>query len=543
MGWPSVSFTALKWSRSRHSTAKPWPRTSRSRLCSSCSRNSTRLARPVSASCRARCVIFSSCRLRSVTSSCSDTQPPPRRGCRVTLMVRPPAKSICIEADLALPPIAPSRTSEWRAPLRVRCSHSAQCTVPGLDQLARKVVHVGVAAIAHEQPFAAVEHGKPERHVIDRSVKLQVEPLEIRLLAQQLDRLGLEHRHRARELAELVPRVHALDVDGGVVAGEPDQRGRNRLEARAHAAQEEKPERSGEEADQRNSGRDRSDERTGLLRQRTERALGGAQARVALREDLQREAVGGGGIAGSGRTRLIRLAVARKVEHRGTVRAEQGKARRQLFRAVRRNAVDHAEDGIPRIAIDLLLLRVTARQRRGRHQPAVLLEQHLQPPGKRDVYQALGSEAADRSLRLAGELHGCKRQRTHARQEKPEGAIKLCGEAGGRKPQSSEHGMECLERTARGQPAPLFLGSRALTSPCPRPTDLMQSEPLRMNDRHRHHLPVLAIEDHGSCFGSESRFCSSSMEMLSGERMKAMRPSRGGLLIVTPDFISRSQVS
>ena len=46
---------------------------------------------------------------------------------------------------------------------------------------------------------------------------------------------------------------------------------------------------------------------------------------------------------------------------------------------------------------------------------------------------------------------------------------------------------------------------------------------------------------HGSCLGFASPFCSSSMEMLSGERTNAMRPSRGGRLMVTPAFISRSQ--
>ena len=53
-----------------------------------------------------------------------------------------------------------------------------------------------------------------------------------------------------------------------------------------------------------------------------------------------------------------------------------------------------------------------------------------------------------------------------------------------------------------------------------------------------HHLPVLGIDAHGSCLGFDPSFCSSSMEMLSGERMKAMRPSRGGRLMVIPAFIS-----
>jgi hypothetical protein len=49
-----------------------------------------------------------------------------------------------------------------------------------------------------------------------------------------------------------------------------------------------------------------------------------------------------------------------------------------------------------------------------------------------------------------------------------------------------------------------------------------------------HHVPVLAIEDHGSRCGSAAPFCRISIEMLSGELTKAIRPSRGGRLIVRP---------
>ena len=49
-----------------------------------------------------------------------------------------------------------------------------------------------------------------------------------------------------------------------------------------------------------------------------------------------------------------------------------------------------------------------------------------------------------------------------------------------------------------------------------------------------HQTPVLGIEVHGSAGGSAAPFCNSSIEMLSGVRMNAMRPSRGGRLIVDP---------
>ena len=50
--------------------------------------------------------------------------------------------------------------------------------------------------------------------------------------------------------------------------------------------------------------------------------------------------------------------------------------------------------------------------------------------------------------------------------------------------------------------------------------------------------PVFGIDAHGSFGGSASPFCSSSIEMLSGERTNAMCPSRGGRLIVTPASMS-----
>ncbi len=62
---------------------------------------------------------------------------------------------------------------------------------------------------------------------------------------------------------------------------------------------------------------------------------------------------------------------------------------------------------------------------------------------------------------------------------------------------------------------------------------------LRHVSRTGYHSPVLGIEAQGSAGASASPFCRSSMEMLSGERINAMRPSRGGRLIVTPAAINR----
>jgi diguanylate cyclase (GGDEF)-like protein len=60
---------------------------------------------------------------------------------------------------------------------------------------------------------------------------------------------------------------------------------------------------------------------------------------------------------------------------------------------------------------------------------------------------------------------------------------------------------------------------------------------------YRHQVPVFGIEAHGSAFGNAEPFCSSSIEMLSGERMNAILPSRGGRLIVTPAPRNRSHTA
>ena len=61
--------------------------------------------------------------------------------------------------------------------------------------------------------------------------------------------------------------------------------------------------------------------------------------------------------------------------------------------------------------------------------------------------------------------------------------------------------------------------------------------------RRPYQEPVLGMLAQGSAGGSALPACSSSMEMPSGVRMKAMRPSRGGRLIVTPWAMKALQVS
>ena len=55
--------------------------------------------------------------------------------------------------------------------------------------------------------------------------------------------------------------------------------------------------------------------------------------------------------------------------------------------------------------------------------------------------------------------------------------------------------------------------------------------------------PVFGMLTHGSAGCKDAPCCSSSTEIPSGERTNAMRPSRGGRLMVTPCFVRRSQVA
>jgi hypothetical protein len=59
----------------------------------------------------------------------------------------------------------------------------------------------------------------------------------------------------------------------------------------------------------------------------------------------------------------------------------------------------------------------------------------------------------------------------------------------------------------------------------------------------RHQAPVFGMEAQGSRGGSAPPRCKSSIDMPSGDRTKAMWPSRGGRLIVTPPACKRSQVA
>ena len=55
----------------------------------------------------------------------------------------------------------------------------------------------------------------------------------------------------------------------------------------------------------------------------------------------------------------------------------------------------------------------------------------------------------------------------------------------------------------------------------------------------RYQAPVFGMLTQGSAAACAAPFCSNSIEIMSGDRTNAMRPSRGGRLIVTPCSCSR----
>ena len=99
------------------------------------------------------------------------------------------------------------------------------------------------------------------------------------------------------------------------------------------------------------------------------------------------------------------------------------------------------------------------------------------------------------------------------------------------------------------------IGTPSSQSKSPRPMFASMNSSVELNNemgtvmfrqtsqKAAHQCPVFGIEVHGSAGGFASPFCSNSMECRSGERTKAIWPSRGGRLMVTPSFIKRSHVA
>lgn len=104
------------------------------------------------------------------------------------------------------------------------------------------------------------------------------------------------------------------------------------------------------------------------------------------------------------------------------------------------------------------------------------------------------------------------------------------------------HEAQELLAAARSSYAPIVKELRSQFERQPKPPK-RDFGPSRTVTAFSYHDPVFSIDAHGAFGGSGSPCWSNSMEILSGERTNAMRPSRGGRLITTPPSASRWQVS
>ncbi len=132
---------------------------------------------------------------RSVMSSCVATQPPSCIGRLVTRMLRPSADLTsvlrvwppCIEVASST---RYSSILREKVPCPWRYSSSAIQRRAGAHDLVRQLIHLGVAAVADDQPLMAVEHAQPLRHVVERDAHALV----VRLQALRTDQDRGRHR-------------------------------------------------------------------------------------------------------------------------------------------------------------------------------------------------------------------------------------------------------------------------------------------------------------------------------------------------------------
>ena len=111
---------------------------------------------------------------------------------------------------------------------------------------------------------------------------------------------------------------------------------------------------------------------------------------------------------------------------------------------------------------------------------------------------------------------------------------------------AKQQGRGATARTWIGRfaliPKPLFWVPGAVWAISVRPAHplcLHRSPKPEADTTTLYHSPTFSIDDQGSWGGSAFPFCSNSIEIWSGDRTKAMWPSRGGRLIWTPESIRR----
>ena len=243
--WPRLSFTRLKSSRSRKSTVIGWAcRCARASAWLTRSRNSARLARPVSGSWNAWWVSCSSSRFRSLTSRVLSTMPSDRGVAgevgRQDLGVQPGAVGLA-EAPL-------DRTGDARGPHRVLEERRGPVAVVGVEQGHQRTAH-HLGGVVAEHPVGRGAHeahrpvGAGHDDDVGRVLDQRAEPglvLPHRGLGQQPDVLphGEElPRHHQRRHQQRADREAADRIGPGVEHAVQQQRvggGHREVGQRAH---------------------------------------------------------------------------------------------------------------------------------------------------------------------------------------------------------------------------------------------------------------------------------------------------------------------
>jgi hypothetical protein len=342
-------------------------------------------------------------------------------------------------AGLGREPIAPGRAvlaALFLAVVPERAMHRA-----GPRQLLRQGVHLGEALVAHQQARLGVEHAQAQRHGVDGGVELEIEPLELVLLVQKLERLGLEHRHRARQLPQLVLLREARDVDRGVVTRQPQQRPADALQPPQHASQEQ--EAHGADQQACDGGRAHpGDERPRARRDVEERRIEGLHALLALGGDVALQPLCRGRELGRRGARLLGKLQAGEAERQRALLLQRSEP---IGEAVGR-PIAHARHerckfgrAVPVGALIALDGVVLAGKGCRLDEPALLLERGLRLLGEHHALQAVLADPAGNLFRAAGELNGGRAQEIDDRHREGYGAVELGGDLRPWQPQSFEH--------------------------------------------------------------------------------------------------------
>jgi len=373
---------------------------------------------------------------------------------------------------------------------------------PRHGQLARQLIHFGIARIAYEQGILRVEHAETERHVVEGCVELQVETFEFGLLVQQLKRPGFEHGNGARELADFIGPRQVGNLDRAIVTGEPRQRRSHRADALQHPAQHEEAERPDQEAGNASRRQNAHNQEARPGRKLVKTSIRRAEQSLPHPADAALKVVAGGGIAGSGDGPFTPAAQGVREDGACLRRGDLEAARQR----VRRRRLERSQKLSQFAGVDLVG-RGRGRNRLpgggeagGVNEPPQVAEQDFGAANAHERLQSLALQAVCRPDRLGGEFDIRAGKPQQDRQRQRNGEVELQANAGPRQPKTVRHGTissvlppaqavlgchgsEALQRER--MPRPTGAGARAHLT-CRKPRQACSSAPgLKARQAHR----------------------------------------------------------